>query len=124
MITTRPEILSVSQGNDYVNYYELNIEGINFQQGSPLIVDGKKVQSGSPLPGERDRLVFILQQTDLSALSVRLFSKKLSHDGCQSRGRRERQFHGDGAVGGYGALPVDLRFFAAPSLPGLILSAS
>ena len=50
LVNNRPEIRSVSQGADYVNYYELNIEGINFQHGSPLIVDGKKVQSGQPIP--------------------------------------------------------------------------
>lgn len=59
LINNRPEVLSVSQGADYVNYYELEIAGINFQHGSTLIVDGKKVQSGYPIPGERDRLVFI-----------------------------------------------------------------
>ncbi len=58
VVASRPEIRSVSQGNDYVNYYELNIEGINFQQGSNLIVDGKKIQTGQPMPGERDRLVY------------------------------------------------------------------
>lgn len=59
LITSQPEILTVRQGNDYVNYYELNIEGINFQHGSKLIVDGRTIQSGVPNPGDRDRLVFI-----------------------------------------------------------------
>jgi len=58
MITNRPEVRSVSQGSDYVNYYELAIEGTNFQQGSSLIVDGKKIQSGQAIPGDRDRLVY------------------------------------------------------------------
>jgi len=58
LIVSRPEIQSVTQGNDYVNYYELNIEGINFQHGSALIVEGRKIQSGQPTPGDRDRLVF------------------------------------------------------------------
>lgn len=58
IVTSRPEIRNVTQGADYVNYYELGIEGINFQHGSTLIVDGKKIQSGYPIPGERDRLVF------------------------------------------------------------------
>lgn len=58
MITNRPEVRNVSQGSDYVNYYELAIEGINFQQGSSLIVDGKKVQSGQATPGDRDRLLY------------------------------------------------------------------
>ncbi len=58
LITSQPEIRSVSQGNDYVNYYELNIEGINFQNGSTLIVDGTRIQSGDPNSVNRDRLVF------------------------------------------------------------------
>ncbi|NVN97778.1 MAG: IPT/TIG domain-containing protein [Geobacteraceae bacterium] len=58
IISSRPEVRSVSQGDDYVNYYELNVEGLNFQHGSTLIVDGRKVHSGQPIPGERDRLVF------------------------------------------------------------------
>lgn len=59
LVATRPEIQSVSQGADYVNYYNLNIEGINFQHGSSLIVDGKKLQTGYAIPGERDRLQFV-----------------------------------------------------------------
>ena len=57
LITSRPEIRSVTPGDSFVNYYELVIEGENFQQGSTLYVDGRKV-SGQPLPGERDRVVF------------------------------------------------------------------
>lgn len=59
LVATRPEITSVTQGEDYVNYYELIIEGINFQHGSNLIVDGRKIQSGYTIPGERDRLQFV-----------------------------------------------------------------
>lgn len=59
MVSTRPEIQSVVQGADYVNYYALNIEGMNFQQGSSLIVDGRRVQSGFSYPGERDTLQFV-----------------------------------------------------------------
>lgn len=57
LITSRPEILAVTQGSDYVNYYELIIEGENFQQGSSLYVDGKKI-TGQLMPGERDRINF------------------------------------------------------------------
>jgi hypothetical protein len=57
LIASRPEILGVTQGNDYVNYYELIIEGENFQQGSALYVDGKKI-GGQLMPGERDRVTF------------------------------------------------------------------
>lgn len=59
LVSTRPEISSVTQGQDYVNYYALIIEGRNFQQGSNLIVDGRKIQSGYAIPGERDRLQYI-----------------------------------------------------------------
>jgi hypothetical protein len=59
LITSKPEINNVIQGNDYVNYYELNIEGINFQNGSTLIVEGRRILSGQPNPGDRDRLVYI-----------------------------------------------------------------
>lgn len=58
LVNSRPEIRTVSQGDDYVNYYELNIEGINFQQSSQLIVNGKRIQSGQPIPGERDYLLY------------------------------------------------------------------
>lgn len=59
LITSQPEISTVRQGNDYVNFYELNIEGINFQHSSKLIVDGRTIQSGVPNPVDRDRLAFI-----------------------------------------------------------------
>jgi len=59
MVSTRPEIHGVVQGADYVNYYALHIEGMNFQQGSSLIVDDRKVQSGFSYPGERDMLQFV-----------------------------------------------------------------
>jgi len=58
LVSNRPEVHSVSQGADYVNYYVLNIDGINFQHGSQLIVNGKKIQSGYPIPGERDSLIY------------------------------------------------------------------
>jgi hypothetical protein len=58
LINNRPEIYSVSQGTDYVTYYELEIEGTNFQQESVLIVDGRKVHYGYPLASDRDRILF------------------------------------------------------------------
>ena len=58
IVASKPEIRNVIQGSDYVNYYELNIEGINFQQGSALIVEGRRIQSSQANPGDRDRLVY------------------------------------------------------------------
>ena len=45
LIATRPEIQSVSQGTNYVNYYTLNITGMNFMQGSTLVVDGTRLNT-------------------------------------------------------------------------------
>lgn len=58
-IDTRPEILSVTQGGEYVNYYELVIEGKNFQQGSTLVVDGARLYSGMGPATERERFIYV-----------------------------------------------------------------
>jgi hypothetical protein len=59
LVVTRPEIQGVVQGEDYVNYYNLLIEGTNFQHGSTLVIDGKRLLSGQSLPGERDKLIYV-----------------------------------------------------------------
>lgn len=43
MIDARPEITSVTQGEERVSSYDLLIDGINFQQRSTLVVDGKPI---------------------------------------------------------------------------------
>lgn len=73
-IDARPEIESVTQGEEYVNYYNLVIEGRNFQQGSAVVimeersldqttpqlaVEGKRLTSGTANPADRERSVFI-----------------------------------------------------------------
>ena len=58
MINSRPEVTSVSQGEDFVNYYQLIIEGRNFQQSSLLTIDGKRLGSGEGPAGERERLIY------------------------------------------------------------------
>lgn len=58
-IDTKPEINQVTVGNDYVNYYELVIDGKNFQQNSALYVDGQRIGGhGGQAAAERDRLVY------------------------------------------------------------------
>lgn len=58
-IETKPEITQVSIGNEYVNYYELNIFGKNFQQNSAIYVDGQRIGGKGGLEmGERDKLIF------------------------------------------------------------------
>jgi hypothetical protein len=58
MINSRPEVTSVSQGEDFVNYYQLIIDGRNFQQSSLLTIDGKRLGSGEGPAGERERLIY------------------------------------------------------------------
>ena len=59
MVDSRPEITSISPGEEHVNYYELILEGRNFLQGSVLVVDGMRISGGTPAPGDRDRLIYM-----------------------------------------------------------------
>jgi hypothetical protein len=56
---SKPEILGVSVGSEYVSYYELMITGKNFQQTSTLVVDGNRIGTGKQVVGEREQLVFL-----------------------------------------------------------------
>lgn len=60
MIETKPEIVQVMIGAQFVNYYELNIIGRNFQQNSSVYVDGQKIggQGGQDL-AEREKLIYV-----------------------------------------------------------------
>lgn len=59
-IETKPEISQVSVGSEFVNYYELIIEGRNFQQNSSIYVDGQRVGGrGGQEVTERERLIYI-----------------------------------------------------------------
>jgi hypothetical protein len=58
-IDAKPEITSISQGEAYVNYYNLIINGRNFQQNSSLIVDGNSIPGiGAYAPGQ-EKFVFV-----------------------------------------------------------------
>ena len=57
-LDSRPEILGVTVGNEYVSYYELIVSGRNFQQTSVLVVDGARVSTRGPAVGDRDNLVY------------------------------------------------------------------
>ncbi|KAF0217469.1 MAG: hypothetical protein FD174_3306 [Geobacteraceae bacterium] len=74
LIDSKPEMESITQGETYVNYYNLIITGRNFQQGaalaiteeksleatgSPLAVDTKRIYSGTTNATERERVIFI-----------------------------------------------------------------
>ncbi|KAB0666270.1 transcription factor [Oryzomonas japonica] len=59
-IETKPEISQVTRGNEYVNYYELIIEGKNFQQNSALYVDGQRIGgNGGQDSAAREKVIFI-----------------------------------------------------------------
>lgn len=58
-LDSKPEIFSVSVGNEYVSYYELIVTGKNFQQTSTLVVDGNRIGTGMQVVGEREQLVFL-----------------------------------------------------------------
>lgn len=57
-LDSRPEILGVAIGNEYVSYYELVVTGRNFQQTSMLVADGTRIGTRSPAVGDRDHLVY------------------------------------------------------------------
>lgn len=57
---TKPEISQVSIGNEYVNYYELNIYGRNFQQNSAIYVDGQRIGGkGGQEMVELEKLIYV-----------------------------------------------------------------
>jgi len=60
IIESKPEIVQVMIGSQYVNYYELVIVGKNFQQNSSIYVDGQKIggQGGQDL-AEREKLTYV-----------------------------------------------------------------
>jgi hypothetical protein len=59
LIDARPEITSVTIGTEAVNHYELQLRGKNFQQGSSVIVDGRRIGMGLANPGDRDRVIYM-----------------------------------------------------------------
>lgn len=57
-LDSRPEILGVAVGSDFVSYYELVITGRNFLQNSVLVADGARIGTRGPAVGDRDNLVY------------------------------------------------------------------
>ena len=58
-IDSKPEVLGVSIGAEYVSYYELLVTGRNFQQTSMLVADGNRIGTGKQVVGEREQLIFL-----------------------------------------------------------------
>lgn len=58
-LNSKPEILSVAIGNEYVSHYELVVTGRNFQQSSVLVADGVRVGTEQRVAGEREQLIYL-----------------------------------------------------------------
>lgn len=58
-IDSKPEITSITQGDDYVNHYDLIIEGRNFGSNSTVVVDGKSMTPSSVNWADREKVVFV-----------------------------------------------------------------
>jgi hypothetical protein len=59
IIDSKPEITSVTQGEDYVNYYDLIIEGRNLQSNSTVVVEGKSMIPASANPADRENVIYV-----------------------------------------------------------------
>jgi hypothetical protein len=59
-IETKPEISQITIGNEFVNFYELIINGRNFHQNSSVYVDGQQIGGrGGQDNTVRERLIFV-----------------------------------------------------------------
>jgi hypothetical protein len=59
IIDSKPEITSVIQGEDYVNYYDLIIEGRNLQSNSTVVVEGKSMTPASLNLSDREKVIYV-----------------------------------------------------------------
>ena len=59
IIDSKPVITSVTQGEDYVNYYDLIIEGRNLQSNSTVVVEGKSMIPASANRADRERVIYV-----------------------------------------------------------------
>jgi hypothetical protein len=59
VIDSKPEITAVSQGENYVNFYNLIIEGRNFQSNSTVVVEGKSMTPASVNPADREKVIYV-----------------------------------------------------------------
>jgi hypothetical protein len=57
-VDSKPEITGISQGENYVNYYNLIIEGRNFQSNSTIVVEGKSMVPASVNMADREKVIF------------------------------------------------------------------
>jgi hypothetical protein len=55
---SRPQVTAVSQGEQFVNYYQLIIEGRNFLRGSQVVVDGRPLSAAAVNPFDREKVLY------------------------------------------------------------------
>lgn len=58
-IDSKPEISGITQGDEFVNYYNLIIEGRNFQNKSTVVVEGKSMTPASANSYDRERVIYV-----------------------------------------------------------------
>lgn len=58
-LDSKPEILNVAIGSEYVSHYDLIVTGKNFQQTSMLVADGVRIATEQRVAGEREQLIFV-----------------------------------------------------------------
>ncbi len=58
-IDSKPEITGVTQGENYVNYYDLIIEGRNLLSNSTVVVGGKSMTPAEVNPVEREKVIYV-----------------------------------------------------------------
>jgi len=58
-IDSKPEITGIIQGENYVTYYNLIIEGRNLQSNSQVVVEGKSMTPASVNPSDREKVIYV-----------------------------------------------------------------
>jgi len=58
-IDSKPEITGIIQGENYVNYYDLIIEGRNLQSNSKVVVEGKSMTPASLNQADREKVIYV-----------------------------------------------------------------
>jgi hypothetical protein len=58
-VDSKPEITGITQGEYYVNYYNLIIDGRNFQGNSTVVVEGKSMVPSSVNYADREKVIYV-----------------------------------------------------------------
>lgn len=58
-IDSKPEISSITQGENFVNYYNLIIDGRNFQNNSTIVVEGRSMTPSAVNWADRENVIYV-----------------------------------------------------------------